>query len=205
MLKGAVITIDAVGCQLEIAEKIHKAEADYVLALKGNQKNTLAAAVEALFADATAKQLHTFSELEKQHGRRERREYSIRDDLTWFPKSLKWSGLARVVRTVQRGGDAETVTNYYLCSIPADAKRLAELVRGHWSIENRCHWVLDVVFCEDHCQVRHPNAARNLSILRESALKALRAETSKRTLRSKRKRAALDPEFRLTLLLALQA
>ncbi len=209
MLKGAVITIDAAGCQREIAEKIHEAEADYVLSLKGNQKTTLAA-VEAFFAGATAKQLHTFSELEKQHGRCERREYSICDDLTWFHKSWKWSGLAsvaRVVRTVQRGAAAQTVTetHYYLCSIPADAKRLAGLVRGHWSIENRCHWVLDVVFGEDHCQVRDPNAARNLSILREAALKALRAETSKRTLRSKRKLAALDPDFRLTLLLALQA
>ena len=88
---------------------------------------------------------------------------------------------------------------------PRRGQRLAELVRGHWSIENRCHWVLDVVFGEDHCQVRDPNAARNLSILREAALKAPRTETSKGTLSSKRKRAALDPQFRLTLLLTLQA
>ncbi len=174
-----------------------------------SEKTTLAA-VEAFFADATAKDLHTFSGLEKQHGRCERREYSISGDLTWFHKSWKWSGLAsvaRVVRTVQRGAAAESVTetHYYLRSIPADAQRLAELVRGHWSIENRCHWVLDVVFGEDHCQARDPNAARNLSIPREAALKALRTETSKGTLSSKRKRAALEPQFGLALLLALQA
>lgn len=209
MLKGAVITIDAAGCQTEIAEKIHDAGAGYVLSLKGNQKNTLAA-VEAYFADAPAKALHTFSRLEKQHGRCEHREYSISDDLSWFHKSWKWSGLvsvARVVRTVQRGGPVAslTETHYYLCSIAPDARRLAELVRGHWSIENRCHWVLDVVFGEDHCQVRDPNAARNLSLLREAALKALRTHPRKGTLESKRKRASLDPDFRLSLLLGLHA
>jgi predicted transposase YbfD/YdcC len=95
--------------------------------------------------------------------------------------------------------------HYYLCSIPAVAKRFATLVRGHWSVENRCHWVLDVVFGEDHSQVRDTTAAHNLSILREMALKALRHETSKGSLRSKRKRASLDPSFRLGLLLALHA
>ena len=143
-------------------------------------------------------------------GRCERREYSISEDLSWFHKSWKWPGLlsvARVRRVVQRDktGPQLTEIHYYLCSIPADAKRLAALVRGHWSVENRCHWVLDVVFGEDHSQVRDPAAAHNLPILREMALKALRNETSKGSLRSKRKRASLDPSFRLGLLLALQA
>lgn len=208
-LKGAVVTIDAVGTQPAIAEKIHEAGADYVLALKANQKNTLAA-VERYFATAPPAALVRTVTLEKKHGRCERREYSITEDLSWFHKNWKWAGLlsvARVRRVVQRDktGPPLTEVHYFLCSIPADAKRLAALVRGHWSVENRCHWVLDVVFGEDHSQVRDPAAAHNLSILREMALKALRNETSKGSLRSKRKRASLDSSFRLKLLLALQA
>lgn len=208
-LKGAVVTIDAAGTQCVIAEKIHEAGADYVLSLKANQKNTLAAAAE-FFASAPRAALVRTVTLEKRHGRCERREYSISEDLSWFHKSWKWPGLravARVRRVVQRDktGPPLTEVHYFLCSIPADAKRLAALVRGHWSVENRCHWVLDVVFGEDHSQVRDPAAAHNLSILREMALKALRNETSKGSLRSKRKRASLDSSFRLNLLLALQA
>jgi len=208
-LKGAVVTIDAAGTQPAIAEKIHEAGADYVLALKANQKNTLAAAVK-FFATAPRAALSRTVTLERKHGRCERREYSISEDLSWFHKSWKWPGLrsvARVRRVVQRAktGPPLTEVHYYLCSIPADAPRLAALVRGHWSVENRCHWVLDVVFGEDHSQVRDTTAAHNLSILREMALKALRNETSKGSLRSKRKRASLDPSFRFGLLLALQA
>ena len=209
VIKGAVITIDAAGTQCAIAEKIHEAGADYVLALKANQKNTLAA-VENFFATTPAPALQRTVTLEKKHGRCERREYSISADLSWFHKSWRWPGLvsvARVRRVIQRDktGSPVTEVHYYLCSIPAEPERLAALVRGHWSVENRCHWVLDVVFGEDHSQVRDTAAAHNLSILREMALKALRNETSKGSLRSKRKRASLDPGFRLGLLLALQA
>ena len=95
--------------------------------------------------------------------------------------------------------------HYFLCSFKADAPRLAALVRGHWSVENRCHWVLDVTFGEDHCQVRDKNAAHSLSIMREMVIKALRNEPSKLSLRRKRRRAALDPSFRLDLLAFLHA
>lgn len=209
VLAGAVVTIDAAGTQCAIAEQIHEAGADYVLALKANQKHALAA-VEAWFADAPEVDVQRVVTLEHKHGRCERREHSISSNLTWFHKSWKWPGLrsvAMVKRIVQRGTTGRPVTevHYYLCTIAPDADRLAELVRGHWSVENRCHWVLDVVFGEDHSQVRDRTAAHNLSILREMALKALRDEPSKGSLRSKRKRAALDPAFRLNLLLALQA
>jgi predicted transposase YbfD/YdcC len=208
-LKGAVITIDAAGTRTAIAEKIHEAGADYVLSLKANQKNTLAA-VEGFFESAPATALQNKVTLEKSHGRCERREYSISADLSWFHKSWKWPGLrsvARVRRTVERGQKGAPLheTHYFLCSLPADAARLATLVRDHWSVENRCHWMLDVVFGEDHCQIRDANAAQNLSLLRELTLKTLREEPTKASLRSKRKRAALNPNFRLALLLSLQA
>lgn len=228
-LAGASVTIDAAGCHPAVAEKIHEAGADYVITLKANQKNTLAAVAD-FFARAAPATLQSTVTLEQKHGRGERREYSLTEDRSWFDsallrpagslrlsvslrsahKSWKWPGLrsvARVRRVVQRSktGPPEEEVHYYLCSLPAEVERLAALVRGHWSIENRCHWVLDVVFGEDHCQVRDTTAAHNLSILREMSLKALRSELSKASLRSKRKRAALDPAFRLTLLLALQA
>ena len=214
MLKGATLTIDAMGTQSAIAEQIHEAGADYVLALKANQKGTFQA-VEAHFKEqaqaSTANQRHLKTHtLELSHGRCEKRHYTITDDLDWFHKSWKWAGLqsvAEVRRSIQRNHKSPMLeeTHYFLCSFKADAQRLAKLVRGHWSVENRCHWVLDVTFREDHCQVRDKNGAHNLSILREMAMKALRAEPSKLSLRRKRRRAAHNPAFRVDLLSLLHA
>ncbi len=213
-LKGSTVTIDAMGTQPPIAEQIHEAGADYVLALKGNQKGAFEA-VETHFKELLATEKacgkHPMIEtLELSHGRCERREYTITDELGWFHKSWKWAGLqsvGQVRRFVQRGAKEalHEEVHYFLCSFKADADRLAKLVRGHWSVENRCHWVLDVTFGEDHCQVRDKKGAHNLSILREMVMKALRGGSSKLSLRRKRRRAALDPAFRLDLLAALHA
>lgn len=214
-LKGATVSIDAIGTQPAIAEQIHEAGADYVLALKANQREAhqRVAAHFAQLEESGAKDgampLKVES-LELAHGRCERREYTLVDELEWFPKSWKWAGLGavgRVRRHIQRGHQqpAQTEEHYFLCSFKADVERFARLVRGHWSVENRCHWVLDVTFGEDHCQVRDRTAAQNLSILREMTMKALRSEPSKLSLRRKRRRAALDPAFRLQLLASLHA
>ena len=213
-LQGATVTLDAMGTHPPIAEQIHEAGADYVLSLKGNQKGALEA-VQAHFEEFVAAEKscakHPMIEtLELSHGRCERREYTITDQLDWFHKSWKWAGLqsvAQVRRFTQRNHKdrMQEEVHYFLCSFPADAARLAQLVRGHWSVENRCHWVLDVTFGEDHCQVRDKKAAHNLSILREMVMKALRAEPSKLSLHRKRRRAALDPSFRLHLLGFLHA
>lgn len=212
-LAGATVTIDAMGTQAAIAEQIHAAGADYVLALKANQKGTFQA-VEAHFreqqpqAGPASVRVHQSETLELSHGRCERRHYAITDQLDWFHKSWKWAGLqsvAEVRRSIQRSQESPLLeeVHYFLCSFKADAPRLARLVRGHWAVENRCHWVLDVTFQEDHCQVRDQNGAHNLSILREMAMKALRNEPSKLSLRRKRRRAALDSKFRLQTLSAL--
>lgn len=213
-LQGATVTIDAMGTQPPIAEQIHEAGADYALALKANQKGAFQA-VEAHFkelveADKPCAKHPQIETLELSHGRCERREYTITEDLEWFHKSWKWAGLqavAQVRRFVQRSHDGpmNEETHYFLCSFKADVQRVAQLVRGHWSVENRCHWVLDVTFGEDHCQVRDKNGAHNLSILREMVMHALRCEPSKLTLRRKRRRAALDQSFRLDLLAHLHA
>ena len=213
-LQGATVTIDAMGTQPPIAEQIHEAGADYVLALKANQKGAFQA-VEAHFqelveADKPCVKHPQIETLELSHGRCERREYTVTDELEWFHKSWTWAGLqsvAQVRRFVQRSHDGpmNQEVHYFLCSFKADVQRVAKLVRGHWSVENRCHWVLDVTFGEDHCQVRDKNGAHNLSILREMVMRALRCEPSKLSLRRKRRRATLDPSFRLDLLAYLQA
>jgi predicted transposase YbfD/YdcC len=213
-LKGATVSIDAMGCDGEIAAKIHDAGADYLLALKGNQKGTLEA-VSAHFKQldaameapgATLPATHQRSEsVLRSHGRYEERICTVTSDLDWYHKSWKWAGLQTVVRLerrTHRGGPREALTReviYYLSTLPADAAALAALARAHWAVENGCHHVLDVTFGEDHCQVRDRNAAHNLSILRELTGRTLRRHLPKKSIRSKRKLAAMDPAFRLEL------
>lgn len=213
-LKGATVTIDAMGCHPHIAEQIHHAGGDYVLALKGNQKGALEAVAEhyaqadaLMTTGALAPAAHqTVETIELSHGRFEQRVYTVTDDLEWFHKSWKWLGLrtvVRVVRTTHRVGTREKLsqeTHYYLSSLAPDAGHHAGLVRHHWSVENTCHYTLDVTFHEDDCQVRDRNAAHNLCILRELSAKVLRDHPAKKSMRAKRKLAALDPVFRFSLL-----
>ena len=218
-LSGATVTIDAMGTQTAIAAQIHDAGADYVLSLKGNQKNALKA-LKTAFGDRPvpdpilgkppetkppAAGAVVVETLELSHGRCERREYQLLGDMECFAKSWKWQGLqamGKVRREVQRSHDGPPwiEEHYFLCSFKDDVNRFASLVRGHWSVENRCHWVLDVTFGEDHSQVRDKTAAHNFSIQRELAMKVLRDHPSKLSLRRKRRRASLDPNFRLQLL-----
>ena len=212
VLQGAIVSIDAMGTHSAIATQIHDSGADYVLALKANQKQALEA-VAAHFnaadeiSDAPPAHHQSHETVALSHGRFERREYRVTAELGWWPKSWKWEGLQSVVRVRrwshrggQQSGELALETHYYLSSLLADAAHLAQIIRGHWSVENSCHHVLDVTFQEDHCQVRDNNAAQNLSILREIALRALKTHPSKGSMRAKRKRAALDPSYRTQLI-----
>jgi len=223
-LRGATVTIDAIGTQPGIAAQIHEAGADYVLALKANQKGACTAC-KAAFGDSSDRALEPgepnlpapqaagalhCETLELGHGRCERRQYQLLGMLDWFDKSWKWQGLqavGKVRREVQRGRDGPPLVqeHYFLCSFKEDVQRFAALVRGHWAVENRCHWTLDVTFGEDHCQVRDRRAAHNFSILRELVIKVLRDLPDKLSLRRKRRLAALDPDFRLRILGAVHA
>ena len=210
-LKGAVVTIDAMAGHPQVAELLHEAGADYVLALKANEKNAFEA-VKARFAAGRPEDpgapwppeaWQEAGTREMNRGRYEQRAVVVCRELDWFDKSWKWPGLQSVIevrrQTLRQRHSKETPTDeyhYYLSSLPPDAARLGDLIRAHWSVENQCHHVLDVTYHEDHCQVRDRTAAQNLTLVREIATKFLKASPGKGSLRSKRKRSALDPAFR---------
>lgn len=207
-LKGCIVTVDALNCQKEIALEIRQQEADYVLALKKNH-GALYEEVEAFFEDVREGRTHFFeidrhSTVDGEHGRIEERSYwqvNVPEDLSgreqW--KDLRSLGMCEARREVN--GKTSLEKRYYISSLPVEAKRLGEAVRGHWSIENSLHWILDVVFREDDSRVRVGEAAENLAIVRRIALNLLQQEkTLKRGVKTKRLKAALDERYLLKIL-----
>jgi predicted transposase YbfD/YdcC len=204
-VRGATVSLDAMGCQKKIAQEIHFAGAHYILALKDNHE-TLHGEVAALFADPEALEYgktkghqvrHHDPGKEKGHGRIEQRVVKVTDYLDWFEPSERkhWLGLRSLVEITSTrwlNGETSTEKRHYLTSHAPDAELLGDLIRRHWGIENRCHWVLDMTFDEDHCRVRKGHAAENLALLRKLTLNLLRHDqTIKDTMRGKRIRAAL--------------
>jgi predicted transposase YbfD/YdcC len=218
-LSGCIVTLDAMGCQKKIAKEIVEADADYVLALKGNQekvheevKSFLDATLEekqrrrpkGAAVPQAAQTLQTFETVEKDHGRLETRRYYQSDCLEWFADKGKWEGLASVglVESVRELDGKTTVERrYYLSSLKLDVAAFARAVRGHWGVENKLHWVLDVCFGEDQSRAREGYAAENLATLRRLALNLLKREkTKKRGIRSKMLNASWDHAYLLRLL-----
>jgi predicted transposase YbfD/YdcC len=206
-LKGALVSIDAQGCQKEIAAQIRAGGGDYLLAVKDNQP-TLAADVEACFLrghdTGFAGLCHdTFTTAEVSHGRHEQRQYTAVYEPGGLSTVGEWVDLRCVVQVIRtrRVGDEETdEVAYYISSSKASAKVLAEGVRAHWGIENSQHWCLDVLFGEDRCRTRQGNAAQNWAWLRRMALSLLRQDQSKGSIPTKRLRAALSDDFRRHLI-----
>jgi predicted transposase YbfD/YdcC len=200
-LAGCIVTADALHCQKTIAREIVEADADYVLALKGNQ-GTAFAEVKAFLDEAIARRephLTTQETTDKEHGRLEVRRYWQSEKLDWFADRQEWEGLRSVGvvearRTVN--GQESVERRYYLSSLKNDVKRFAQAVRGHWGVENSLHWVLDVVFGEDDSRARSGYAAENLAATRRLAVNLLRRDkTCKRSLKGKLLRAAIDPDY----------
>lgn len=207
-IKGCIVTIDAMGCQKEIACQIADQEADYVLALKGNQGG-LHKDVELFFEDALQCDFkdiphESYETTDGGHGRVEVRRYVTITDLDWLEDRAKWKNLNLIgmVQSERHIGDKITrETRYYISSLPNGVQRFAEAVRDHWRIENQLHWVLDIAFREDDNRVRDRNAATNLSILRRFALSLCKQEkTAKVGIKVKRKRAGWNNDYLLTLL-----
>jgi predicted transposase YbfD/YdcC len=213
-LHGAIVTIDAMGGHPDIARQIQDRGADYILALKANEPAAHQAVIAHFEAQrTTTAEIHdqggwvqgseVSTTCEQNRGRYEQREVVVSRELDWWPKSWKWAGLQSVIcvrRETMRqrhSADAPCVEmHYYLSSLNASAAELGRLIRNHWSVENQCHHLLDVTYHEDHCQVRDKTAAHNLTLIRELSAKVLRSSKVKGSIRSQRKRCALDPAFR---------
>jgi len=200
-LGGCIVTADALHCQKAIARAMVEADADYVLALKGNQ-GTAFAEVKAFLDEAIerrAPHLVFHQTTDKAHGRLEVRRYWQSEQIGWFADRGQWEGLRSggVVEARRTIGDKETVERrYYLSSLQAEAATFARAVRGHWAVENGLHWVLDVVFGEDQSRARTGFAAENLAATRRLAVNLLRRDkTCKRSIKGKLMRAAIDPDY----------
>jgi predicted transposase YbfD/YdcC len=210
-LNGCIVTIDAMGCQRTIAQKIVDQGADYVLALKGNQP-TLEQAVERFFvtgpeAEAHRTQSDYHEQTEQRHGRVETRCAWISADLEAELSAIAWPGLqsiGMVEATRTLGGKTSVEQRFYLSSLPPEAEQFAQAVRKHWGIENQLHWSLDVTFREDLSRLRAGHGAENFAVLRHIALNLLRQEPSAKSLPRKRLACALNPDYLLKVLLGKQ-
>jgi len=206
-IAGALITIDAMGCQKKIARKILSKGADYLLALKGNQGNLLNEITE-MFDKIKYKEFAHYiwgqdTETSKDHGRIETRHCITINNLDWLFEIHQWpevKSIAMVTSTVFKNGKETIEHRYYISSLPGDAKLMNRAVRKHWHIENKLHWILDVVFKEDDSRLRSGNGPQNLSIIKRMALNATKAENSvKDSLRGKRILARYNQNFALKI------
>lgn len=203
VLEGSIITIDAMGCQTAIAEKIVDQQADYVLAVKDNQAHLLDD-----IRDAFAQTFETVTDtsIETAHGRIEKRTCKVITDMDWISKAGNWKKLQSIVsietkRTDKKSGEIQLEQRFYISSLSTTAKHFNEIIRGHWGIENKLHWCLDVVFKEDYSTKQAGNAAENFSLITKIALNLLKNENSKkRSLKNKRLLCGWDENFLANLL-----
>jgi predicted transposase YbfD/YdcC len=201
-IEGAVITIDAMGCQRAIAELILKKKADYIFSLKGNQgmlnddvKLFVAEQQSKGFKDAKVTRHET---LDGDHGRIETRRYTVIHDVEWLRERHGWPGLRSVIvveTTREWRGKTERETRLYISSLDLAAEVVAQMVRDHWSVENNLHWVMDMVFRDDECRVRKDHAPANFATIRHAAFNFLKRAPGKESMRGKRKRAGWEDDF----------
>jgi predicted transposase YbfD/YdcC len=208
-IKGAIITIDAMGTQKAIAAQIIEGEADYVLALKGNQETLYEAVMEYIheqweddFAKVNARQHQT---RETAHGREETRTYIQMPVPSGLPGFESWEGLKSigvVVSECVRNGRATDEVRYYISSLGVGVKRFAHAVRGHWGIENSCHWSLDVTYREDESRIREKHLRENFAWLNRLTLSLLKQHPGRESLAMKRRSCGWSDDFLLEVLTA---
>lgn len=205
-LENAIVTIDAMGCQTEIAEAISKQKADYILAVKENQKE-LYQDIESAFLIPSKDDSNQYTTEEINGTRVERRTYTVIDDLTHLTNPDRWSAIQSIIkidshRYIKSTTKTQTATRYYITSMPKDPVKIAQSIRSHWKIENNLHWHLDVSFGEDKSRKRHKNAAQNFSSVLKLSLKILLNEKItpvKKSIRRKRKIEGWDNHYLLSL------
>jgi predicted transposase YbfD/YdcC len=203
-IKGAIVSIDAIGTQKAIAARIVEKGADYVLALKGNQ-TSLHDDARLFFADpACAAACARERDIDAGHGRIEERLCRAADAGWLAERHPEWTGLRSLVaitsRRIDKRTGAESVeTRFYISSLEPDPEALSAAVRAHWAIENNLHWTMNVIFDEDRCRTRKDHSPVNFAVIRHAAFNILKADKTKGSMRRKRLRACVDPSFRATL------
>jgi predicted transposase YbfD/YdcC len=210
-IKGAVVTIDAAGCQKKIARQIVEQGGDYILQLKGNQ-GTLHNETVELFDQCLTDDCHgiahsTATTTDKGHGRIEQRRIWATTDIQWFAERGKWKNLRSLIRVQAKrtvNGQTSSEYRYYISSLSADnASRLLSYIRGHWEVENNLHWCLDISFREDECRIRQGHAAENFARLSRIALNLLKAEkTNDGGIKTKRLCCGWDHDYLIKVLTA---
>jgi predicted transposase YbfD/YdcC len=208
-IEGAIVTIDAMGCQRAIARKIIEKKADYVFGLKGNQ-GSLRDDVELLVNEQKARnfvdsKISRAETIDADNGRIETRTTTVIHDVEWLRKRHGWPALnavAIVESTREFGGKTERETRYYITSLVMLAHLLGPVIRSHWAIENSLHWVMDMVFRDDECRVRTNHAPANFTTIKHMAYNLLRKPSGKDSFRVRRKVAGWDDEFLASLVTA---
>jgi predicted transposase YbfD/YdcC len=208
-IEGAIVSIDAMGCQRDIAAKIVDRKADYVLALKGNQ-GTLREDVELFAAEQKAKgfadtKVSRHQTVDGDHGRIETRTYTAFHHIAWLQERHDWPGLRGVIMvesTREIGDKIERETRFYITSLVWLAHQLGPVIRSHWAIENSLHWVMDMIFRDDECRIRTEHAPANFTTLKHMAHNLIRKAPGKPSFRAKRKIAAWDDDFLASLIAA---
>ena len=210
-LKGALVSIDAIATNGKIARAIKDAGADYLLAVKANQP-TLRAETKGAFDAVEPAAIDRFVDHDKGHGRIEQRTVSVIGEVDWldgdrrFPGELRLPAASCVIRVDSRAELSDRCrqeTRYYISSARLTAEKAADAVRGHWGIENRLHWVLDVVFKDDQSRLRKGHGAKNMAVVRHFAINLVRAAKDKHTIKLRRKAAGWDPAYLAVMLGAL--
>jgi len=201
-LEGALVSIDAMGCNPDIAQSILDAKADYLLAVKDNQP-TLHAEIKSYFDTAPSDKVEQSRTTEKDHGRLEIRTHTVSHEIDWTTPTRSYPGafrfpklttVAMVESRIERGDKIEAERRSYISSRILSAEAFADAVRSHWAIENNLHWTLDMTFNEDQSRLRAGHGAKNMAIVRHFALNLVRQADDKRSIKRRRKRASWDPE-----------
>lgn len=200
-LKGCIVTIDAMGCQKEIAQKISDKEAEYVLSLKGNQSSLNDDVVR--YFETAIKERQFYPDIEDKttqdngHGRIEKRKYYLTNDIEWLNQKRDWKNLrsiGMVKSIIKENGEKREESRYFITSL-TDIETFSKAVRSHWGIENGLHWVLDVAFNEDRCRMRKDNSGENFAVIRHIALNLLKQDDSKLSIKAKRHKCAYSDRF----------
>jgi predicted transposase YbfD/YdcC len=207
-LAGALVSIDAMGCNPNIAQSLLDAKADYLLAVKDNQP-TLHAEIKSYFDNAPSDKIEQSQTVEKSHGRLEIRTHTVSHEVDWMTPERSYPGafrfpklttIAMVESRIERGEKIETERRSYISSRILQADAFADAVRGHWAIENNLHWTLDMTFNEDQSRLRAGHGAKNMAIVRHFALNLIRQANDKRSIKRRRKRASWDPQYLIQIL-----